>query len=473
MSVSVRGRSEARGDPATSPAASEPAATGAGSPTGPGISASGESSTAADSGARGTSTASTTFDPADPGVSGAREDPGFRSLNNVEKFSDPQAGKIVSRWLGRFVLESGVVLPDLVVAYRHDGVPIGEGRQILVVHALTGSADAAGDWWAPLIGPGQTSRHGQVRRHLREPAGQPVRHERPHLAQPRSRASRYGRTFPHVTVRDQARAQWRLLDALGIGKLAVAVGGSLGGMVALEVALERPGEISRVVPIAAPARIGQLAVGWDHIQLEHDRQARHGGSGTGSPAGDDDISKRDRLRAALRRTRRAGRDAVDRELPAAPGPQAARAIRRGHVPDSRPGNGHARHRARPGRHRAPRSATLAAYGTRLTGVGIEGDILYGTNQVHEMVDVGDDGGHGRRLPRDPLDEGPRRVPGGVGPAAHDPGGRAEVRGRAGGGAARGAERPSDRGRAEGAGRGGRGPGRERRRGGAARAVLMG
>src|SRR5450759_3760161 len=101
------------------------------------------------------SVAGSVFVPADPGVSTARGDSGFRSLNNVDNTSDPQAGKIVSRWLGRFTLESGAVLPDLVGAYRHDGVPIGDGRQILVVHALTGSADAAGDWWAPLIGPGQ------------------------------------------------------------------------------------------------------------------------------------------------------------------------------------------------------------------------------------------------------------------------------------------------------------------------------
>jgi homoserine O-acetyltransferase/O-succinyltransferase len=207
------------------------------------------------------------FIPADPGVSAAQDDPGFRSLKGVERIADPQAGKITSRWLGRFTLESGAVLPDLVVAYRHDGVPIGEGRQILVVHALTGSADAAGDWWAPLIGPGQildTEKFGVICMNL---LGSRYGTTGP-ISRNAATGKTYGRSFPRVTVRDQARAQWRLLDALGITKLALAVGGSLGGMVALEVALERPGEISRVVPIAAPARIGQLAVAWDHIQLE-------------------------------------------------------------------------------------------------------------------------------------------------------------------------------------------------------------
>ena len=56
--------------------------------------------------------------------------------------------------LGPFTLASGTDLPELTVAYRHDGQPAGEAPQILVVHMLTGSADAAGDWWEPLIGKG-------------------------------------------------------------------------------------------------------------------------------------------------------------------------------------------------------------------------------------------------------------------------------------------------------------------------------
>jgi len=75
------------------------------------------------------------FVAADPGISTARADFGFRSLNDVDKSSDPQTGKIVSRWLGRFVLESGAILPDLVVAYRHDGFRSVRGARFLVVHA--------------------------------------------------------------------------------------------------------------------------------------------------------------------------------------------------------------------------------------------------------------------------------------------------------------------------------------------------
>lgn len=325
------------------------------------------------------------FIAADPGVSTARGDFGFRSLNDVDNQPDPQAGKIASRWLGRFQLESGAVLPDLVVAYRHDGVPIGEGRQILVVHALTGSADAAGDWWAPLIGPGQildTDKFGVICMNL---LGSRYGTSGPTSRNPAT-GKPYGRTFPRVSVRDQARAQWRLLDALGIGKLALAVGGSLGGMVALEVALERPGEISRVVPMAAPARIGQLAVGWDHIQLDIvDKLGIEG------------------LDLARQLAITTYRSEIDFEQRFA-----------GRVePDGTPSIvSYLQHQGRKlldrfdadtyrtlvlamdthdiGRDRGGAVAALqklAAYGTRLTGVGIEGDILYGTNQVRTMVEA--------------------------------------------------------------------------------------
>lgn len=388
----VRGKpapsGEVRGKPAPSEAAGDPSTADTSSPAVAAGAAAADNSTepaAVSGGAAHGRAGGSTFVPADPGVSTARADPGFRSLSDVDNSIDPQAGNIVSRWLGRFVLESGAILPDLVVAYRHDGVAIGQGRQILVVHALTGSADAAGDWWAPLIGPGQaidTEKYGVICMNLlgsRYGTSGPV-------SRSAATGKPYGRTFPRITVRDQARAQWRLLDSLGIGKLALAVGGSLGGMVAVEVALERPGEISRVVPIAAPARIGQLAVAWDNIQL--DMIDKLG------------IEGLDLARQLAMTTYRSELDFEQRFA--------------GRVePDGAPSVvSYLRHQGRKllerfdedtyrtlvramdthdiGRDRGSEVAALArlaAYGTRLTGVGIEGDILYGTNQVQDLVEA--------------------------------------------------------------------------------------
>jgi len=333
---------------------------------------------------------SSTFAVADPGVSTSRDDPGFRSLNGVDNTLDPQTGKIVSRWLGRFALESGEVLPDLVVAYRHDGVPIGEGRQILVVHALTGSADAAGDWWAPIIGPGEvldTEKFGIICLNLlgsRYGTSGPISRN-PETGKP------YGRAFPRVTVRDQARAQWRLLDALGIGKLALAVGGSLGGMVALEVALERPGEISRVVPMAAPARIGQLAVGWDHIQIEMVEKLGMDGLDLARQLAmttyrsEIDFEQRfagrveaEGVPAVVSYLRHQGRKLLER-FDEETYKTLVRAMDTHDIGRGRGGV-------------VAALARLSAYGTRLTGVGIEGDILYGTNQVQAMVEAAKEAG---------------------------------------------------------------------------------
>jgi homoserine O-acetyltransferase len=326
----------------------------------------------------------------DPGISTVHDDAGFRSLNTVDNSTDPQTGKIVSRWLGRFALESGSVLPDLVAAYRHDGVPIGEGRQILVVHALTGSADAAGDWWAPLIGPGQildTDKYGVLCMNL---LGSRYGTSGPTSRNPVT-AKPYGRAFPRVTVRDQARAQWRLLDALGIGKLALAVGGSLGGMVALEVALERPGEISRVVPMAAPARIGQLAVAWDNIQLEMiDKLGAAGLDLARQLAMTTYRSEVDFEQRFAERVEPDGTPSVVSYLH-----HQGRKLLERFDDDTYRSLVLAMDTHDIGRDRGGVVAALqrlAAYGTRLTGVGIEGDILYGTTQVRAMVEAAKEAG---------------------------------------------------------------------------------
>ena len=176
-------------------------------------------------------------------------------------------GRLETASLGPFTLAGGTTLPELTVAYRHDGRAPGEGPQVLVIHALTGSADAAGDWWEPLIGEGRALDTRQVGVLCANLLGGRYGTTGPTSPDPRT-GRPYGAGFPDVTVVDQAEAQWRLLDALGIEELALAVGGSLGGMVALEVALARPSAVRHVAPIAAPAAIGPLAIAWNHVQVQ-------------------------------------------------------------------------------------------------------------------------------------------------------------------------------------------------------------
>ena len=130
-------------------------------------------------------------------------------------------GRLEFAPLGAFTLESGAVLPALTVAYRHDGPAPGKAPQVIVVHALTGSADAAGDWWEPLIGEDKaldTARMGVLCANL---LGGCYGTTGPTSDDPAT-GRPYGDAFPSLTTRDQARATWAVADALGkIGRAHV------------------------------------------------------------------------------------------------------------------------------------------------------------------------------------------------------------------------------------------------------------
>ena len=84
-------------------------------------------------------------------------------------------------------------------------VPPADAPQVLVIHALTGSADAAGDWWAPAHRPGPGPRHGPRRRAVRQPPRRALWHDRADLEDPATGVP-YGAAFPQPTARDQAAA---------------------------------------------------------------------------------------------------------------------------------------------------------------------------------------------------------------------------------------------------------------------------
>jgi homoserine O-acetyltransferase/O-succinyltransferase len=271
--------------------------------------------------------------------------------------------------LGPFRTEAGATIPDLRVAYRRDGPP--SVSAVLVVHALTGSADAAGDWWAPLIGRGRA-----------------LDTETTQVVCINLLGSCYGTTgprelpgFPPITPRDMARAQWAALDALGVDRLALVVGGSLGGMVALEVALDRPSDVDAVMPIAAPAVIGNLAAGWNHIQLQLLELDRDRGLELARQLAmttyrsEVDFDTRDGIGSYLEHQGVKLRHRFDAGSYAA----LAGAM-----------NAHDIGRERGGIVAALRR--LADGDVAVHGVGIEGDILYGSRQVRALVDAAADAG---------------------------------------------------------------------------------
>ncbi len=306
------------------------------------------------------------------------------------------AGRVLGRDLGPFELVSGTQLAALRVAYRHDGPGPAEAPQVLVIHALTGSADAAGDWWSPLIGPGlalDTDRVGVLSANLLGGRYGTTGPTSPDPATGRA----YGAAFPAISTRDQARAHWALLDALGVPGLALVVGGSLGGMVALEVALERPEAVRSVAPIAAPAATGALAVAWNAIQCALvDR------------LGEDGLALARELAMTTYRSeadfdQRFGRAAEADGTPSIVSYlryQGEKLVRRFDPDTYRTLVGAMdRHDIGAGRGGVgPALAWLADHGVRLTGVGISGDILYGPEQVRTLVAAAAaEGAHARYL----------------------------------------------------------------------------
>lgn len=299
-------------------------------------------------------------------------------------------GRLETASLGPMTLQNGTTLPDLTVAYRHDGRAPEDAPQVLVIHALTGSADAAGDWWEPLIGDGRALDTREVGVVCANLLGGRYGTTGPTSLHPRT-GRPYGPAFPAVTVIDQAEAQWRLLDALGIEEVALATGGSLGGMVALEVALTRPGAVRHVAPIAAPAAIGPMAIAWNHLQLQLvDHLGLRGLSLARQLAMTTYRSETDFAERFGGSIEADGRPSIVSYLDH----QGDKLVERFDSATYRvlvgAMDGHDVGRDRGGVGGAIRR--LAQGGTALTGVGIEDDILYGPRQVQALVEAADEAG---------------------------------------------------------------------------------
>ena len=97
----------------------------------------------------------------------------------------------------------------------------------------------------------------------------------------------YGRSFPRTTVRDDVRIHKLVLDHLGVTSVAVAIGGSMGGMTVLEWPLcTTPGYVKRIVPLATSARHSAWCISWGEAQRQSiysDAEFRDGEYGDRQP----------------------------------------------------------------------------------------------------------------------------------------------------------------------------------------------
>ena len=173
-------------------------------------------------------------------------------------------------------LEFGAALSPVVVAYETWGeLDRARSNAVLVAHALTGDSHAAGPsgpghrhagWWDHSIGPGQdidTNRWFVVCPNV---LGGCQGTTGPSSIAPDG--SPYGSRFPTITIRDQVAVEVALADHLGIDRWAAVIGGSMGGMRALEWAVGYPDRLERAVVVACGAAASAEQIALCSVQNE-------------------------------------------------------------------------------------------------------------------------------------------------------------------------------------------------------------
>jgi len=178
--------------------------------------------------------------------------------------------------IGSMDLERGGHLPVVRIAYETWGtLDPDASNAVLVLHALTGDSHVTGGsgpghptagWWSGIVGPGRaidTDRWFVVAPNMLggcQGSTGPASHSPAGLE--------WGSTFPFVTIRDQVAAQAAFSTALGISRWAAVLGGSMGGMQALEWAVGHPERVERVGVLAAPAMSSADQIALNTVQVD-------------------------------------------------------------------------------------------------------------------------------------------------------------------------------------------------------------
>ncbi|MBC7441969.1 MAG: homoserine O-acetyltransferase [Ramlibacter sp.] len=178
--------------------------------------------------------------------------------------------------VGPLRFESGGSLGAVRIAYETWGAlsPAGDNA-VLVLHALTGDSHLTGPagaghatsgWWSGIVGPGlaiDTNRWFVVAPNM---LGGCQGSTGPASLAPDG--SEWGTRFPHLSIRDQVTAQVAFADRLGIDRWAAVVGGSMGGMHALEWAIGAPSRVARLAILAAPPVTTADQIALNSVQME-------------------------------------------------------------------------------------------------------------------------------------------------------------------------------------------------------------
>ena len=163
-----------------------------------------------------------------------------------------------------FATESGGVLPETEIAYHVLG-DLNEDRPLVwVCHALTGNSNPL-DWWPGIVGPGRyvdTDKYNVVCANV---LGSCYGSTGAHSINPGT-GKPYMLDFPVVTIRDMVKAHEILRKHLGIDKIHLIIGASLGAFQGLEWCIMHPGLIERLVFLVASARTSPWCKAFNEAQ---------------------------------------------------------------------------------------------------------------------------------------------------------------------------------------------------------------
>ncbi len=170
-------------------------------------------------------------------------------------------------------LGSGATLAPYQIAYQTYGA-LNEAKSnaVLVCHALTGDQHVANahpitgknGWWTTMVGPGRpidTNRFFVICSNV---IGGCMGTTGPESIHPETGLP-YGLNFPVITIRDMVKAQANLIDRLEIDDLFCVIGGSMGGMQALQWAVSYPDRIFSAIPIATAARHSSQNIAFNEV----------------------------------------------------------------------------------------------------------------------------------------------------------------------------------------------------------------
>jgi homoserine O-acetyltransferase len=311
--------------------------------------------------------------------------------------------------IGPLDLELGGHLPAVRIAYETWGTFTGDNA-VLIQHALSGDSHVVGPegdghltagWWADVVGPGgaiDTDRWFVVCTNV---IGGCQGSTGPSSLAEDGRA--WGSRWPLTTIRDQVAAEIPLADALGVDRWAAVVGGSMGGMRALEWAVARPERVERMIVLASAAEASADQVGLCRIQVDAVRADPlwHGGDyAVHGVSPDTGLSIGRRIAHLSYRTAsevddrfgrapqdgsdplRGGLFAVESYLEHAADGLIARFDAGSYVALNLAMNSH-----EVGRGRGGTAAALAGVTARATVVGVDTDRLYPLHQQRELADA--------------------------------------------------------------------------------------